>query len=1121
MSASLFETEPGVGRPLANGHARIGDSPFFAPSARRESGLGAAPPWMALEWRESGQAMVHLPMLKAHQAAGFRYNLAGPNCALRWARTPAAHRGAVHVAVHLHGHALHDAMSLADKTATSGLDLDAPGAAGPILGLVPHGHAGGPYTRKYDGKKADSFDFPAIADGAALRRLVEAGLGALAKTLGAAPGALGAGRILLTAHSGGGAGATKLLKSLATEPGAIRGAHYFDATYGGAPVLTVANGWLDRVLARDAAAIARLTDEAARRRHMLAEGAGLRIAFLDKTETVAAAREIDAFIARRLDALPPDPVLRAWLRRYHRAQCVIRPQAIGHGQIPRAFGGKLLADPADDLAGDVVDLRPTPARAHGFVGAFGETEVRLQAPPRPAGAPGGRAFIQRIRALKGVERERLIHEQLTAGNLPDFLRTLAPVRLVASDLDGREHEVEYYVTRDYLMIGSDEDAVRIPMDPVIAQSVADRFGALLPTAQMVDQIYAAARVTLPPETRAYAWKNPAAQDAPESYLEHSEALDRHLASRAGGSRAQLVAGHKKDLVITTGYTNAKGAPKLAFYGWYDAHGVPVQASPVDPAKRRTQPVRRGLPVLAHEPWYVDYAHGVRLVAPRMKVDGREMGVAEVLRHPVLWRLLAREAPIADPRYTLDRQGNRRAPGAAAFGAACLAEGLGYGATWDARLCASIDGLLAEFMALPVRIAGAAVNVHPPYLMNVPSIGNASQCPATAPNVTVSRLCTALRNRAAAPAALRTLINGLPNRVRVGKGTPKEIRDFLQAALDAGHVRTALGLARDPTAADCRDFLIRYGIGVDCSGLVAQALNRLAAEVGIADRLDVGNTNSAALKGSAAGFTTVASPAELRPGDTMHLPGHIRILSRAERRGGNIHFKTAESRAGSGTIASPGHVGPADAYWRLVPDTKAKARQFVGWRLETAGGFDAPEADWRAVTTQAHTYGHWNPLVAGLRAAGVAPVALEAFEKEDYAGELAATLDAARVGPIIEEVLKAHSAIPVTHLANGARVTLGAHTPYVINRASSPSYKRAAQKRPALLARPAIKRVYDALPTAAKVGKAESEHVRAMLQGALDAGAVPGQGPGLTEAMLKDFLSDLGVGVDCSASSARR
>jgi hypothetical protein len=113
------------------------------------------------------------------------------------------------------------------------------------------------------------------------------------------------------------------------------------------------------------------------------------------------------------------------------------------------------------------------------------------------------------------------------------------------------------------------------------------------------------------------------------------------------------------------------------------------------------------------------------------------------------------------------------------------------------------------------------------------------------------------------------------------------------------------------------------------------------------------------------------------------------------------------------------------------------------------------------------------------------------------------------------VLKAHSAIPVTHLANGARVTLGAHTPYVINRASSPSFKRAAQKRPGLLARSAIKRVYDALPTAAKVGKAEPEHVRAMLQGALDAGAVPGQGPGLTEAMLKDFLSDLGVGVDCS------
>ena len=100
------------------------------------------------------------------------------------------------------------------------------------------------------------------------------------------------------------------------------------------------------------------------------------------------------------------------------------------------------------------------------------------------------------------------------------------------------------------------------------------------------------------------------------------------------------------------------------------------------------------------------------------------------------------------------------------------------------------------MALPVKIAGDG-GVHPPYLMNVPAIGDAAACPATPANVTQARLCAALRERAAAAAPLRAMLNALPNVVRVGKGTPEQIRGFLQQAIDAGHVRTALGLGSDP------------------------------------------------------------------------------------------------------------------------------------------------------------------------------------------------------------------------------------------------------------------------------------------------------------------------------------
>jgi len=79
--------------------------------------------------------------------------------------------------------------------------------------------------------------------------------------------------------------------------------------------------------------------------------------------------------------------------------------------------------------------------------------------------------------------------------------------------------------------------------------------------------------------------------------------------------------------------------------------VPIQAP------RNGDQVMRGYPAFAHEPTFVDYSHGVRLVWPTMKVDGAERRVADVLRDANLGTLIAAEAPINDPRYTLDRAGH--------------------------------------------------------------------------------------------------------------------------------------------------------------------------------------------------------------------------------------------------------------------------------------------------------------------------------------------------------------------------------------------------------------------------------------------------------------------------------
>ena len=71
-----------------------------------------------------------------------------------------------------------------------------------------------------------------------------------------------------------------------------------------------------------------------------------------------------------------------------------------------------------------------------------------------------------------------IQAELEHGNLPSFLRHLRPVDVVARAADGRKHRGRFWIMPDYLAIGADDDFVRIPMSPITAQSVADKFDLL-------------------------------------------------------------------------------------------------------------------------------------------------------------------------------------------------------------------------------------------------------------------------------------------------------------------------------------------------------------------------------------------------------------------------------------------------------------------------------------------------------------------------------------------------------------------------------------------------------------------------------------------------------------------
>ncbi|NLI76081.1 MAG: hypothetical protein GX442_06520 [Candidatus Riflebacteria bacterium] len=254
-------------------------------------------------------------------------------------------------------------------------------------------------------------------------------------------------------------------------------------------------------------------------------------------------------------------------------------------------------------------------------------------PARPAGAETGSQFLARTEPLGPAAREEEIRKAILAGNVPPFLRRLCEVRVTMRLRDGKEHTAVFRCLPDYLCIGTDEDFVRIPMSPIAGQVLADRFGCLLPTAKMVDEIYRQAAVQLLPQpmsSGAYAnWQ--ARMTKNEFYREHQRLVESQR-TRTGHRLGDLLAGHKKDVLISNFLDSHR--KNVVIYGWHDKRnqGKPIQGYG-----------------FSHENTYADYSHGIRLVSRTVTVDGVDRPIAEVLGDPVLSRLLSNEGPMRDLR----------------------------------------------------------------------------------------------------------------------------------------------------------------------------------------------------------------------------------------------------------------------------------------------------------------------------------------------------------------------------------------------------------------------------------------------------------------------------------------
>ena len=107
--------------------------------------------------------------------------------------------------------------------------------------------------------------------------------------------------------------------------------------------------------------------------------------------------------------------------------------------------------------------------------------------------------------------------------------------------------------------------------------------------------------------------------------EHQQRID---AQRSGLPLGELIAGHKKDLVLSARLRQRTG--RVAIYGWHTAPGHPIQPLST-----------------VHGAQYVDYSHGVRLVSATVVVAGRTRSIYDALQDSRIAPVLSREGVTRD------------------------------------------------------------------------------------------------------------------------------------------------------------------------------------------------------------------------------------------------------------------------------------------------------------------------------------------------------------------------------------------------------------------------------------------------------------------------------------------
>ncbi|MCP5096976.1 MAG: hypothetical protein GY943_15615 [Chloroflexi bacterium] len=127
----------------------------------------------------------------------------------------------------------------------------------------------------------------------------------------------------------------------------------------------------------------------------------------------------------------------------------------------------------------------------------------------------------------------------------------------------------------------------------------------------------------------------------------------------------------------------------------------------------------------------------------------------------------------------------------------------------------------------------------------------------------------------------------------GRAELNEIRAFLQEAVDAKIVPISGGKPH-PDGHDLRNWLKKYGVGIDCSGFVQQALKQVISRIQTQTKpfqpvkpeipflrcLPIYRNMTGEIRNGESLFRMVATPVQARPGDIVVNRHHMRIVMQA-------------------------------------------------------------------------------------------------------------------------------------------------------------------------------------------------------------------------------------------------